>query len=122
MGTRRDVPNLLAGFDLFCLPTRQEAMGTAFIEAAASGLPVIGTNVGGVAEMMRDNQTGLLVELDDIDALRAALVKLIENPSLRLKMGQASKDRIWNEGIFSTETLASRTETVYSNWLASTIK
>ncbi len=118
MGTRRDVPNLLAGFDLFCLPTRQEAMGTAFIEAAASGLPVIGTDVGGVSEMMQHNVTGILVPLDDIEALRAALVKLIENPPLRVKMGQAGRNRIWNEGIFSTETLANRTEAVYSNWLA----
>ena len=120
LGTRRDIPNLLAGCDLFCLATRQEAMGTAFIEAAASGLPVIGTDVGGVAEMMRDNETGLLVALDDVGALRAALLKLIENPQLRVKMGQAGKDRIWNEGIFSTETLANRTEAVYKNWLALT--
>ncbi len=120
LGMRRDVPNLLAGFDLFCLPTRQEAMGTAFVEAAASGLPVIGTDVGGVGEMLVHNQTGILVPLDDLEALRAALAKLIENPQLRVKMGQAGKDRIWNEGIFSTETLANRTEVVYSHWLAST--
>ncbi len=120
LGTRRDVPNLLAGFDLFCLPTRQEAMGTAFVEAAASGLPVIGTDVGGVGEMLVNEQTGILVPLDDLQALRTALARLIENPPLRAKMGQTGKDRIWKEGIFSTETLARRTEEVYSNWLSLT--
>jgi glycosyltransferase involved in cell wall biosynthesis len=120
LGTRRDVPNLLAGFDVFCLPTRQEAMGTAFVEAAASGLAVIGTDVGGVGEMLVNEQTGILVPLDDLQALRTALARLIENPPLRAKMGQTGKDRIWKEGIFSTETLARRTEEVYSNWLSST--
>ncbi len=46
MGTRRDVPNLLAGFDLFALATEQEASGTVYVEAQASGLPVVGTGRG----------------------------------------------------------------------------
>ena len=49
MGMRRDVPNLLAGFDLFALATQQEASGTVYVEAQASGLPVVGTDVGGVS-------------------------------------------------------------------------
>ena len=53
MGTRNDVPNLLAGFDLFVLATSQEASGTVYVEAEACGLLVVGTDVGGVFEMMR---------------------------------------------------------------------
>ncbi len=117
LGTRRDVPNVLAGLDIFCLATRQEAMGTAFVEAAASGLPVIGTDVGGVGEMMRPGETGLLVPLDDAQALQNALIQLIDSPALRTKMGQAGYQRVHTEGIFTTETLAKRTECIYDQWL-----
>ena len=118
LGTRRDVPNVLAGLDIFCLATRQEAMGTAFLEAAASGLPVIGTDVGGVGEMMRPGVTGLLVPLDDAQALQNALIQLIDSSELRKKMGQAGYERIHHEGVFTTETLAKRTERIYAQWLA----
>ena len=117
LGTRRDVPNVLAGLDVFCLATRQEAMGTAFLEAAASGLPVIGTDVGGVSEMMRPGETGLLVPLDDAQALQHALIQLIDSPVLRTKMGQAGYQRVHTEGIFTTETLAKRTDCIYDRWL-----
>jgi len=117
LGTRRDVPNVLAGLDIFCLATRQEAMGTAFLEAAASGLPVIGTDVGGVGEMMRPGVTGLLVPLDDPQALQNALLQLIDSPELRKKMGQAGYQRVHTEGIFTTEALAKRTECLYDRWL-----
>ncbi len=117
LGTRCDVPNVLAGLDIFCLATRQEAMGTAFLEAAASGLPVIGTDVGGVGEMMQPGVTGLLVRLDDAQALQNALIQLIDSPELRKRMGQAGYDRVHTEGIFTTETLAKRTEGIYGRWL-----
>jgi glycosyltransferase involved in cell wall biosynthesis len=117
LGTRRDVPNVLAGLDVFCLATRQEAMGTAFLEAAASGLPVIGTDVGGVGEMMRPGVTGLLVPLDDPQALQNALVQLIDSAELRKKMGQAGYERIHHEGVFTTQALAKRTERIYDQWL-----
>jgi glycosyltransferase involved in cell wall biosynthesis len=117
MGTRRDVPNLLAGCDLFALATEQEASGTVYVEAEAAGLPVVGTNVGGVSEMMRDGQTGFLVPLGDVAALTAALRRLIDDPELRRRMGEAGRRMIREEGVFSTERLAERTEAVYRRWL-----
>ena len=118
LGTRRDIPSVLKGLDIFCLPTRQEALGTVFLEAAASGLPVIGTDVGGVSETMIPGVTGLLVPLDDERALQNALVQLIDSPELRKKMGQAGHDRMHAaEGIFTTQTFAKRTEFFYLRWL-----
>src|SRR3546814_453962 len=73
LGVRSDVPNLLAGFDLFALATRKEASGTVFVEAGAAGLPVVGTRVDGVPEMMQDGVSGILVPLDDQAALTAAI-------------------------------------------------
>lgn len=118
MGTRRDVPNLLAGFDLFALATEQEASGTVFVEAEAAGLPVIGTDVGGVSEMMRDGVTGILVPLHDLPALRGALERLIDDPALRREMGEAGRRMVWEEGVFSPARLAENTEAVYRKWLA----
>jgi len=117
MGTRKDVPNLLAGLDMFALATQQEALGTVFVEAASSGLPVIGTDVGGVGEMMIPGETGLLVPAKDCEALTSAIQKLIDDPVLRVKMGQRGQERIWKEGIFTTERLGQRTEEVYLKWL-----
>lgn len=118
MGTRRDVPNLLAGFDLFALATQQEASGTVFVEAQASGLPVIGTNVGGVSEMFRDGVTGFLVPPKDPAALTAALARLIDEPALRRAMGEAGRKMVWEEGVFSPARLAETTEAIYLRWLA----
>ena len=118
MGTRRDVPNLLAGFDLFALATQQEASGTVFVEAQASGLPVIGTNVGGVSEMFRDGVTGFLVPPKDPAALTAALARLIDEPALRRAMGAAGRKMVWEEGVFSPARLAETTEAIYLRWLA----
>ena len=118
MGTRRDIPNLLAGADLFALATRQEASGTVFVEAAASGLPVVATDVGGVSEMMRQNETGFLVKLDDAAGLEKALATLIDDVPLRLKMGEAGRRMVREEGVFSTERLAQTTETLYRKWIA----
>jgi len=118
LGTRKDVPNLLSGCDLFALPTQQEASGTVFVEAAACGLPVVATDVGGVSEMMRAGQTGLLVSAQDADALRQALARLIDDPDLRVKMGRAGYDMVWKEGVFTTRTLARETESAYREWLS----
>ena len=117
LGSRRYVPNLLGGFDLFCLATRKEAMGTVFVEAAAAGLAVIGTDVGGVGELMVNGETGLLVKLDDAAGLTAALARLVDFPEQREAMGQAGHARIWGQAMFTTETLARRTEEVYRRWL-----
>lgn len=117
LGMRRDVPNLLAGCDLFALATEQEASGTVYVEAQASGLPVVGTDVGGVSEMFVDGETGLLVPPRDGPALAEALRRLIDDPELRKRMGEAGRRRVREEGTFSTGRLAQRTSEVYTRWL-----
>ncbi len=119
LGRREDIPNVMAGFDIFCLATRLEASGMVFLEAAAAGLPIVATAVGGVPEMLEDGRTGLLVQLDDQNSLRAALLKLIDQPILRKQMGQAGYDRIWSDPAspFTPEALVKRTQEVYGMWL-----
>lgn len=118
LGRRDDVPNLLAGFDIFALATRKEASGTVFVEAGAAGLPVVGTRVDGVPEMMQDGVSGILVELDDTAALTAALRKLIDDPALRRQMGEAGQRFCRDAGQFTAQAMAQRTESCYARWLA----
>lgn len=117
LGRRDDVPDLLGGMDIFALATREEALGTAFIEAGAAGLPVVGTAVGGVPETMEDGVTGLLVPLDDISALTEALHSLIRDSERRRSMGDAGRQRYWSIGRFTHNILASTTEAHYYRWL-----
>jgi len=80
--------------DLFALPTRAEAFGIALVEASATGLPVVATTVGGVTDIVRDGETGLLVEPDDVDQLAAALQQLLENPDRRQQMGNLARAHV----------------------------
>ncbi|KGD92138.1 glycosyl transferase [Achromobacter sp. RTa] len=118
LGFRHDVPNILAGSDIFALATQKEASGTVYVEAAAAGLPVVGVDVGGVSEMVRDGETGILVPPGDIPGLRAALEQLLDDGDLRARMGVAGTRMARAEGKFSLAGLAERTEQVYRLWLA----
>lgn len=117
LGMRNDVPDLLQGFDIFALATRQEASGTVFVEAGAMGVPVVGTRVDGVPEMMREGENGFLVPLDDITALTAALRRLVEDPELRQRMGNAGLEFCRHSGYFSLQAMVDRVESAYLRWL-----
>lgn len=104
LGLRRDVVGILQALDVFVLPTHQEALGTAFIEAAAMGLPAIGSDVDGVPEAIIDGETGLLVPVNDSDAIAGAILQLLENPAQRQTMGVAAKARV--QAHFSRRAMA----------------
>jgi glycosyltransferase involved in cell wall biosynthesis len=80
-----------AGADLFVLPTRHEAFGLVYQEAAAAGLPAIGTTGNAVPEIVCEEQTGLLVAPGDIPALVAAMDRLIGSPELRHAFGRRGR-------------------------------
>lgn len=116
LGLRRDVINILKSLDLFVLPTYQEALGTAFIEAGATGKPAIGTNVDGVPEVIIDGETGLLVPAKDASALAAAIRALLVDPIRRQAMGHAAAAYIASR--YSREVMAAGMEAVYVRLLA----
>lgn len=94
LGLRRDVVNVLQALDLFVLPTHQEALGTAFMEAGAMGLPTVATRVDGVPEVVADGVSGLLVPVNDSAAIAAAISELLADPVRRQAMGAAAQSRI----------------------------
>lgn len=118
IGRRHDVGNVLNALDVFALPTHREALGTVFIEAAAMGVPVIGTDVGGVPETMQDGVTGLLVPPHNPAALATALETLLASPELRRQMGAAGRAYTRGLGLLNPERTADQIERVYTHWLA----
>lgn len=83
----------LAMADVLCLPSYREGFGTVVIEAAAMGVPTIGTTIYGLTDAVIDEQTGLLVEPRSVEALTNALAKLLGDNRLRLEMGEAAMRR-----------------------------
>lgn len=91
LGLRRDIPEILKSIDLFVLPTLQEALGTSFIEAMAMKKPVIGTDVGGVGEVIKDGINGYLVEPNNPSALADAVIKVLEDMERAKAMGMEGR-------------------------------
>ena len=90
LGHRDDIEACLAGMDLFVLPSLNEGMGRALIEAMAAGLPVIASRVGGIPAVISHERTGLLVPPGDADALAEALRRLLDRPEWATQLGLAA--------------------------------
>jgi glycosyltransferase involved in cell wall biosynthesis len=93
LGSRDDVGDLLAAGDLLLFASRTEGMPASLIEAGMAGLPVAGTELPGVAEVVEHGTTGLLVPPGDRENLRGAVERLLTDPTLRAAMGAAARDR-----------------------------
>jgi glycosyltransferase involved in cell wall biosynthesis len=90
LGLRDDVDRLYRGMDLFVLPSHREGFPRAAMEAAASGLAVVATDVRGCRQVVEDGVTGLLVPVRDPDRLAAAIEQLGNDPAVRSAMGAAA--------------------------------
>src|SRR6266571_4527455 len=92
--------------DVFCLPTRFEPFGIAFIEAMYFALPCIGTDAWAVPEMIENGETGFTIPIDDLDALTDRLLRLLSDPVLARRMGRAGRQRA--ERYFTWEGVVQR--------------
>ena len=93
-GFRTDVPQLMAAFDVFAMPTWEEPCAVVFLEAMSMEKPVVAWDSGGTPEMVAHGETGFVVERKSEDALVEALLTLIRDPDLRRRMGQAGRRRV----------------------------
>lgn len=116
LGERRDVPAILAASDIFALSSRWEGLPYTIIEAMMAGLPVVATRVGGVPELVEDRITGFLVPTRDPKALAAAIQRLLDDPELRKRMGQAGREKVLKE--FTLDRMLAETQKVYEEVLS----
>lgn len=93
-GLRKDMPELMRELDLFVSSSHSEASPLAMMEAMATGLPVVGTRVGGVPDLILHGESGYLVDRADINAIASAVRGLLQDAGLRQRMGAASRERV----------------------------
>ncbi len=100
-----EVPKLLAGIDILVLPSLSETFGYVALEAMAMGKPVIGTNAGGVPEIIEEGRSGLLVKVADPGDLAAKIEELLNNDNVRNEMSVAARRRVVDHFYFETNIL-----------------
>jgi len=115
LGERTDVPDCLAAMDLFIMPSLNEGMGRALIEAMAAGRPVIATKVGGIPAIIEHQRTGLLVQPEDATALAAAMTELLRRPAWAKELGAAASESIGAK--FGVAPMVQAVEAVYDEAL-----
>jgi len=113
------IPNAIAwypAFDLLCMPSiHEEGMPNVTMEGSAVGLPVVASQVGAVPDLVENGITGFLVPPNEVESLANRLQTLLEDPELRLRMGQAGMDKMSRE--FSVEAMVTKMSKVYEERL-----
>ncbi|CAI1564060.1 glycosyltransferase [Serratia proteamaculans] len=115
VSTKEEVFNYLDTFDIFALPTRQEGLPRSVIEAMARGLPCLSTPIGGVPEIVDENE---LFKLDDFTELATKIMKLIENPERCISL---SEENLYKSKLYEETELENRRNKLYSVLLAAPI-
>lgn len=114
-GERKDIPDVLRGLDCFVLPSLAEGISNTILEAMATGLPVVATNVGGNGELVEEGMTGKLVPAADSKALGKAITEYYRHPQAARRHGHAGRSRV--ERQFSLERMVRQYENVYLDLL-----
>ena len=114
-GFRDDLDDFMGCIDIFVHPALAEGLGVIALKAAAAGVPVVGFAAGGMVEAVLHDETGILVEPEDVSGLRAAIAGLIDDDERRRELGAAGRRRMQNE--FSITTLIDRHIELYESVL-----
>lgn len=116
LGHRDDVYRLLSGMDVFLMPSRREAFSLAVIEAAASGLPIIASRVGGLPEILEEGRSGLFFENGNALDLTQVLKELLVSPKRMEELGINAKESVTLR--LDESVMVSKTMTLYEQLLA----
>lgn len=109
----QDTSSVLAVMDVFVMCSLAEGLGLSIMEAQSMGLPVVATNIGGIPELVKDNQTGILVGPQDSASIAGAIISLLENRQLAKQLGVNAQKNIWEN--FTLENMITKTEKVYES-------
>jgi glycosyltransferase involved in cell wall biosynthesis len=116
IGHRSDVPDLLASLDIYAQPSyANEGIPQSVIQAMATHLPVVSTDLGPLTEIVENNVNGLTVPVRDSEALASAIIKLLEDKELRGKLGANGRRKV--EQSFTIERMLDTTESLYRELL-----
>lgn len=115
-GWQEDLRPWYQAMDLFLFPSRTEALGTALLEAMVSGLPIVATSIGGIAELVRSGEEGELCRAGDTAAMVRAVKRFADSKEKALTFGQRARHRA---RLFSQERMAKDYEALYAQVLKS---
>jgi phosphatidylinositol alpha-1,6-mannosyltransferase len=105
--------------EVFARPSLSEGLGTAFLEAMAAGLPVVGTRTGGIPDFLTDGRTGLFCDPDRADTIAAAVVRLLREPGLARSIGQAGRALVSER--YRWEAVAAKLAAMYDELAAGAV-
>lgn len=111
----KELPYMFSSTDLMVLPSISEPFGIALIEALATGIPAIGTRVGGIPEMIKDGINGFLVNPRNSEEMAEKIITLLSDEDLRIEMGKEARKIAVKE--FDWSIIAEKTEKFYSEWV-----
>jgi len=106
------MPGLYRQADVFCLPSWSEGMPLSVLEAMATGLPVVASDVGDIARAVEDRVTGRIIRAQDVDGLTESLEPLLLDPGLRRRLGDAGRRRV--EERFNLAQTCARLDALYA--------
>jgi len=116
LGMRNDIFSIIDSFSVLALPSKvREGFGLVLTEAMARKIPVVGSRIGGIPEVIKDKETGLLVEPNNPNSLSNAIIKILANPDIAKRMGEAGRCRV--EEKFSSKVVARNYEALFCELL-----
>jgi glycosyltransferase involved in cell wall biosynthesis len=118
LGTHENIEAILPCADLVFQPSEHESFGLVPLEAMACGVPVIGTNSGGITEVIEHGVTGYLPEVGDTDKMAEYALEILTNPQFACEMGERGRKRAL--ALFGQETMVDKYEALYREVLAGT--
>ncbi len=116
-GWRKDATEILYLFDILVLPSLNEGMGKVLVEGMALGKPIVASSVGGIIDLVKNGENGILVPPRDSEALGNAILQLIKNKNLAEELGKNGKARVYPE--FDASVMVKETEDLYESLLIS---
>jgi len=117
LGNYENIESIIACADLIFQPSEHESFGLVPLEAMACGVPVLGTNSGGVVEVVEHGVCGFLSEVGDIEAMAAAAIEILSNDEMAAEMGRKGKERA--QALFNRDDIISQYEALYEEVLES---
>ena len=111
LGNQSNIPKMMQDFDVFVLPSLAEGISNTILEAMASALPVIATDVGGNRDLVSDGQTGLIIPSEDQNAMADAMEKMAKDTDLRQQYAQAGIERV--NKLFSLDVMVGHYDRLY---------